>query len=506
MHDIAGVSALKIDPEKHKVLMTREDEKREEYIEIKNYLKEIRNINPDIRFVYTYRLNSNGQIEFVVDSEDGIDASHIGEIYDEYTNEMIDVLYKPYKINTDKEFTVDKWGSWLSSYAPIVDSNGNIIAAIGIDVDAKKVIEYENKYLLTIMFSSILVSIFVLILGLIIAKMISTPLSELTSIIKMIEKLKLDNQKAVISNIKEITEISESVDNMKKALKSFRKYVPADLVNELMSMHKEAILSVEKKELTICFTDIENFTTISEKTDLEILVEKLDEYFDGMTRILQDNYATIDKFIGDSIMSFWNSPKRLDNHTFLACKAALECLKFNLELNERFNKVGFPSLNTRFGINTGEAIVGNIGYQERLNYTIIGDNVNLASRLEGLNKYYETRIIISENVYNVIKEDFEVRLLDNVIVKGKTYPIKIYELIDFKNCYGKYNKEFLQIYSEGVNYFYEKKWNEALSTFDEILKKYGFDKPSSIFYERCQKYIKNPPLDDNDIYTKMNRR
>jgi len=352
----------------------------------------------------------------------------------------------------------------------------------------------------------ILVSIFVLIIGLIIAKKISKPLSELSFIIKMIEKLKFDNQNKVDSRIKEIIDISDAVDNMKNALKSFRKYVPADLVNELMSMHKEAVLSVERKELTICFTDIENFTTISEKTDLEMLVEKMCEYFDGMTRILHNNYATIDKFIGDSIMSFWNSPKRLDNHTFLACKAALECLKFNIEINERFNKTGFPSLNTRFGINTGEVIVGNIGYQDRLNYTVIGDNVNLASRLEGLNKYYETKIIISENVYNVIKEDFEVRLLDNVIVKGKTYPIKIYELIDFKNCYGKYNKEFLQMYSDGVTYFYEKKWNEALSIFDEILKKFGFDKPSSIFYDRCQKYIENPPLDESDIYTKMNRR
>jgi len=338
---------------------------------------------------------------------------------------------------------------------------------------------------------------------LIVAKKISKPLSELAFIIRMIEKLKLDNQNRVDSHIKEIVDISDAVDNMKNALKSFRKYVPADLVSELMSMHKEAVLSVEKKELTICFTDIENFTTISEETDLEILVEKMGDYFDGMNRILQNNYATIDKFIGDAIMSFWNSPKRVDNHAFFACKAALECLKFNTELNERFSKIGFPLLNTRFGINTGEAIVGNIGYEERLNYTVIGDNVNLASRLEGLNKYYGTRIIISESVYNIVKNDFEVRLLDNVIVKGKTCPIKIYELLDFKNSYSRYSKEFLQKYSDGVNYFYEKKWNEALSIFNEILNKYGFDKPSSIFIDKCQKYIKNPPSDDTGFCTKM---
>ncbi|HBI38010.1 MAG TPA: hypothetical protein DDY71_10230 [Spirochaetia bacterium] len=495
--DMVGIAALQINGIAHSELVNQDDESSDTYIMMKAQLNAIKNVNKDIRFVYTFRFNSVNSVEFVVDASDNPEEmSHIGDVYDEAPEEMIRSLTNPPLINVDKRMYIDEWGTWLSSYAPFFDKSGKIAGAVGMDISGQKIREYEMRYLSLLIVISVFISIFVLIVGNIFARRISKPLSVLSDDLLRIQKLDFDHVAEIHSNIKEVVEIMESVDNMKKGLRSFRKYVPADVVAELISLHKEAVLGAERKELTILFSDIENFTSISEELMPEILAEELGHYFDGMTRVIYDHKGTVDKYIGDAIMAFWGAPSFVENHPAEACLSALQCQTFNKLLNEKFVKNKIPVMNTRIGIHTGDAIVGNMGYEKRLTYTAIGDSVNLASRLEGLNKYYGTKILISDSTYNVVYKEFEVRLIDIVAVKGKKTGIKIYELLGTLHNFGDRDPDYIKSYREGMQYYLNRDWINTASIFQKLIAMDPFDKPAAMMYERVSKFLTSPPPDN----------
>jgi len=189
------------------------------------------------------------------------------------------------------------------------------------------------------------------------------------------------------------------------------------------------VLAAAKKTIAILFSDIKNFTSIAEEMDPDQLTHLICEYFDELSKIIISNKGTIDKFIGDSIMAFWGAPLSEEKPCFHAAKSALISLHYLEILNAKWQSEGKPKLLTRFGIHIGEAIVGNIGSAERLNYTAVGDAINIASRLENINKIYGTKIIVSEDVYQFIKDQFVLRMLDHVTLKGKAKVSYIYELI-----------------------------------------------------------------------------
>ena len=215
--------------------------------------------------------------------------------------------------------------------------------------------------------------------------------------------------------------------------KIFTQYVSSAVVEELISDPEKVTLKGEIKNITALFSDIEGFSTFSEKMHPQILVQFLNDYFDEMTKIVIEENGTLDKFIGDSVMAFWGAPLSIRNHALPACKAAVRMQRKLDELQAVWFARGFPKINTRIGVNTGEMIVGNVGGEKRFNYTIMGNNVNIASRLEGINKNFGTRIIISENTYKLVKDKAEVRELGKIAPKGISEEIKIYELIDIKD-------------------------------------------------------------------------
>jgi adenylate cyclase len=224
-----------------------------------------------------------------------------------------------------------------------------------------------------------------------------------------------------------------SVEKEKRQIKTaFSQYVEPTIINEILKDPSKLKLGGEKKELTIFFSDIKNFTTISEVLKPEILVTLLNEYFTEMANIILKNKGVVDKYIGDSIMVIWGAPLELENHAFFACKTALEMKNRLTELRKQWKTKNLPELEMRIGINTGKVVVGNMGSDKRFDYTVMGDPVNLASRLEGLNKEYGTEIIISRFTYEKVKNDFLCRPLGTVQVKGKKEPVEIYELVDFK--------------------------------------------------------------------------
>jgi adenylate cyclase len=288
--------------------------------------------------------------------------------------------------------------------------------------------------------------------------------------------------------------------SQKKLIKGmFSHYVTGDLVTELLNNPEKLKLGGEKRNLTILFSDIAGFTTFSEKLSATELVNFINHYLNEMTKIVLNNKGTLDKYIGDAVMAFWGAPVEVSNHEELACKTAIEMQKKLTELRNIWEIAEAKQLNVRIGINSGEVVVGNIGGETRFDYTVMGDNVNLASRLEGANKQYETLIMIGENVYNAISDKIIARELDNIRVKGKYKPTKVYELIGMSDDETARDKlKQLSHYQTGIELYKNQKFVEALNEFNEGLKIIPDDGPSKVYIERCNYYIQNPPADDWD--------
>ncbi|QTA81132.1 Adenylate and guanylate cyclase catalytic domain-containing protein [Desulfonema limicola] len=385
--------------------------------------------------------------------------------------------------------------TYIGTYKPFPkDSDWQwIIGVIAPENDFMGDIKKNNIITIVISLSALVIS---LIVGIFLTRRITKPLKTLSDEAMYIRDLNLTPRVQVASNLVEIMNMAESFENMKKGLRSFEKYVPSELVRMLLKNQSEADLGVKKQELTILFSDIQGFTSISEKLDPELLVRMLGEYLNELSTIIHKQYGTVDKYIGDAIMAFWGAPRIIEQHAVQACRAALLCNEKLKELNKKWSQAGKPVLNTRFGINTGVVLVGNIGCDTRMDYTIIGDHVNLASRLEGINKVYGTNIIISGNTAKLIKDVLAFRLLDFVAVAGKSEPTAIYELICEKDKLDKETILFIKNYSFGIKHYKKREWAKALSLFEYAAKLRPDDKPSKLLHERCEQYAENPPPDD----------
>ncbi len=333
------------------------------------------------------------------------------------------------------------------------------------------------------------------LVGFRIAKRISRSLAILCDEVDKVSRLELGSDTVVESRIQEVVRIGESVQNMKRGLRSFKKYVPVELVMQLNALKREAVLGGELRELTIFFSDIANFTTISEELAPECLVQRLGVYFDGMSRVVLDHAGTLDKYIGDAIMAFWGAPSPRENHAYLACATALQCQQYLDKLAIKWQAESHPVFRTRIGIHTGKVIVGNIGSEDRINYTIIGDAANLASRLEGLNKLYQTQIIISEDTYNQVKDRFVVRKLDRIAVQGKSRGILVYELIGTCGESVPAQETFLRKYEQAMDLYLCRSWAEARQAFAaaQKLSPRGIDYPSELLSSRCEEFMRVAP-------------
>ena len=336
-----------------------------------------------------------------------------------------------------------------------------------------------------------------ILLAFLISRSISNPVKLLAAEAKGIKDFHLEGEVRITSNIKEIQLMTEAIASMKAGLQAFRRYVPAELVRQLIRTGKEARLGGNKGEMTVFFSDISGFTSIAERLTPEELLLHLSAYFDELTRILAESRGTVDKYIGDSIMAFWGAPIPDPHHAFHACQGALRCHERLRDLNRRWEQEGKVPLITRIGISTGETVVGNVGSSERINYTVMGDNVNLASRLEEANKLYGTQIIVNQATYEAVRESFHLRTLDLVAVKGKRQAGMIYELLARKEededesaarlCAG---------FKLGWEAYQTRDWDGALRVFEELLREFPGDGPTAYYLSRCCHYQDHPPGPD----------
>lgn len=495
--NVATLAAQQVDPAQHRRVLSRGDEAGAEYREIKRRLQAIRDGVGDVRFVYTLRKAADGRIRFVMDAEEsGADLSHVGEVYNSTSTALSLAFDPPYHARVARDFDHDQWGVWLSGYAPILNPDGSLEGVVGVDISAARVLAYERSHLAVIAAVTVLVGIFALGVALLVSKSITEPLLRLEKDMSRIQKFDLGGQSDFPSRILEVVTMRDTVNNVRDGLRSFRRYVPADLVSELIRLKKKAVLDVEKRPVTVFFSDIARFTSLCEGMEPHRLMENLGEYLKGMTEIIHSGQGTVDKYIGDGIMAFWGAPKPIENHAAQACRAALRCQAFLDGMVPTWRVRGIPPLFTRIGINTGEVLVGNVGYEERLNYTVMGDPVNVASRLEALNKLYHTRILVSASTWDAVHADMEARLLGKVAVKGRDTAVAVYELVGEKGALPREQAEFYRKFSEAMALSFERRWTEAARLFEEIRRLSPDDEPTRMQIEECRRLLENPPPPD----------
>jgi adenylate cyclase len=249
--------------------------------------------------------------------------------------------------------------------------------------------------------------------------------------------------------------------------------------------------------LTVLFSDIRGFTTISEGLSPEEVHRLMNEYLTAMTNIVFKNGGTLDKYMGDALMAIYGAPIDQPDHAQKACGTALEMMQDLKELNAQWVKEGKPLLDIGIGINTGMMMVGNMGSEQRFDYTVLGDAVNLGSRLEGANKSYLTHILISEFTYDKVKDEFLCMEIDSVRVKGKTRPVKIYQVLGRKDA-SALQVETIRYFHQGLQFYKEQKWDRAMEAFNTVSTMDKGLYAARLYMERITGLKSNPPPPDWD--------
>ncbi len=281
---------------------------------------------------------------------------------------------------------------------------------------------------------------------------------------------------------------------------AFAQYLSDEVIKDLLDDPSKLSLGGEERNMTAMFTDIKGFSSISEKLTPQNLVGLLNEYLTEMSNLILAEKGTIDKYEGDAIIAFFGAPQPFEDHAVRTCRAAIRMKKAEKALNEVIvSEDRSPGLLlTRIGINTGDMVVGNMGTLQKMDYTMMGNSVNLAARLEGVNKQYGTWILISDSTYRETGDLFTVRQLDRVRVVGINEPVRLYELIDEKHMTPDNILEGLGHFHRGMELFEERKWSEANEMFKKARVSIPEDAPSEIYMKRCLKFSQDPPPKDWD--------
>ncbi|WP_461255596.1 CHASE2 domain-containing protein [Treponema sp. R80B11-R83G3] len=300
--------------------------------------------------------------------------------------------------------------------------------------------------------------------------------------------------------IREIISYANSEKEKNFIRTAFSTYVSGDVVKEIISDPSRLQLGGTKRHMTAIFTDVKGFSTISEKLDPEDLVSLLNKYLSAMSDVILAEKGTIDKYEGDAIIAFFGAPLDLTDHALRACVSAITMRKLEVELNKTImeQKLSPSPLLTRIGVNTGFMVAGNMGTANKMNYTIMGNAVNLAARLEGVNKQYGTWILASEDTVRETGDALLYRKLDRVRVVGINEPVRLCELVDMADQAGDKQKKLVQVFHEALDYFEKRDWTQAEKGFQEAMSIVPDDSPSSIYLDRCKQFISSPPKDTWD--------
>jgi adenylate cyclase len=325
---------------------------------------------------------------------------------------------------------------------------------------------------------------------LVVSLLLSRSIRRIAAKTERIRNLDFSDQVPVASRITEILRLSQSIERMREGLEIFGRYVSKDLVRQIMHSPQSTGVGGTRRVLTVMFTDIEGFSRISESIEPELLTSRLSRYFEALGQAISANRGMIDKYIGDSIMAFWNAPEPDPDHVANACRAALQAATASRWLAAKWVALGRPGFRTRIGLHTGPAVVGNVGARERINYTLVGAVANQASRLEGLNKAYGTEILASGEVVEAAAGQFVWRHIDRIVAAGTTEVHDIYEPLGQIEQAGEH-AAFLDCWQAGRTAYVEGRFDAAIAAFREAAAMRPHDGPCRTFIERCTGLIRS---------------
>lgn len=338
------------------------------------------------------------------------------------------------------------------------------------------------------------------------AHWIAKPLRLMSGEVQKIQKFDLVGPIAMNSVILEVNELIHSMNMMKRALRTFGMFVPRDLVRELVASGRPIELGGQDRMITIMFTDIADFTSISEKMLSSDLLIHVSRHLSAMSTCIAEEHGTVDKYIGDAVMAFWGAPIWIDDHALRGCVAALKAQYIQTQLNKEWAAQNLPEMYVRIGLHTSSVIVGNIGSTARMSYTAVGDGVNVASRLEGVNKAYGTKICISEAVLLSAGPNILARPLDKVAVKGRQTGELVFELLGLYDGPAELEptpelEELNRLTSEAFAAYQTQDWQEAITLYQALANFAPNDKVPAIFIKRCQLYLNDPPQNWTGVFT-----
>ncbi len=340
--------------------------------------------------------------------------------------------------------------------------------------------------------TSLLISLVAVVLAVgiawVLARRVSRPLIDLSKEMEEVGQLHLDENHDHSSAFKEIDMMNMALVKMKGGLRSFARYVPRDLVRTLVQSGLDAELTGELRTLTIFFSDLEGFTSLSETKAPDELVKFLGKYFDDISNIISMENGTIDKYLGDGIMAFWGAPSKVEDHAQRACIASLECQRRVAELSKQG-----VNLATRIGLATGVVLVGNVGSYQRMNYTVMGDVANLASRIEGLNKQYGTSLMISEPTYDLAKDVVIARPIDVVAVKGKKQGVPVFELLALRSDNDTTAETVAELSRLALDAYLDRRFADAAAQWTEVLVLRPGDHAATVMRDRALAFVAKPP-------------
>ena len=461
---------------------------------LSNFLKAIR-VSPDSQ---TYVLDTQGNVLFsglgIGDYKIANDNLNLVNI-NERVNTPVEYIAKERShLDTDVfEFMYGKDNSkYLALLTPFEKRQSNRnwqILTIAPERDFLIALNRGNYYL--IIFSTIVAAI-MMFAAYKFSKALSRPIENLTTDISHLLDFKGEHKFSnTKSNLYEIKILSQAIRKLKTTIDAFTSYVPRDLVNDLLNSGNSIEIGGESRYVTIFFSDLENFSGLSEQTPTRELLARVSAYLKLFTYAIKEESGTVDKFIGDSVMAFWGAPLPDHDHAYHACRAALKAQKRMETLNETLVSEGKPKLRARIGIHSDAVLVGNIGSTERLSYTVMGDGVNIASRLEGVNKGYATGICISHAVYKEAGEKLWVRPIDQIVVKGRKAEITIYELVGIRDDDPETSPTESQIAlcldtQKAFNYFVNGEYGKAAEEYAANADRYS-DQVSVVMAETCRR-------------------